>query len=76
MKITTTDDRLTIGKDGYVVGIRCGRNHSGNDRITRATGQFFECAGCDSHYTRKQIAEAHGKPGRKGSDQLYDDRAN
>ena len=67
-------DRNGIEQSGrYVVGVRCGNNHSGNDRLAGPTGGSYECCGCGTFYSPSDVRAAQRGPvgGQKGGGGLY-----
>lgn len=58
-----------------VRNIRCGLNHSGNDRLAKADRGYWQCTGCGRFYSTGQAETALGRAGQKGSGQLYDSTA-
>lgn len=62
---------MTSTKTKATTNIRCGMGHSGSHKLTHA-GTYFECDGCGKLYTAAQVAQAKGRPGEVGSDQLFD----
>jgi len=65
--------KLEIDKTGCVLGIRCGQNHSGNDRLAQ-DGAYCQCVGCGYIYTTAEIFAAVGRGGQKGTKKAYDIR--
>lgn len=59
-------------KGGRPNNIRCGLNHSGNDRLAKATGDHYQCIGCGTFYHFTSVEAARGRSAKKGSGQLRD----
>jgi len=53
--------------------LRCGKNHSGNDNVSRLCAGFVQCAGCGQIYTEREarVVFSTRRSGVKGSGKLY-----
>lgn len=54
--------RIKTRRDGYVHGVRCGQNHSGNHGLCRDSGAY-QCQGCGAWFTADQVIARLAKPG-------------
>lgn len=53
----------------YVAGVECGKNHSGNDRLSGLDVGYYQCCGCRTHYSPEAVHAAQSGPvsGEKGN---------
>jgi len=70
-RITLFNPKLDA--NGYVAGVRCGLNHSGNDRLAGPTDGYYECCGCGSFFGADTVLDTQHGPigGEKGAGGIY-----
>ena len=70
------DREGVVMKNGYVLGVLCGLNHSGNDRLSGLDCNTYQCCGCASHYTVELVRATQRGPvsGQKGQGGVYRDK--
>lgn len=53
--IRVTERSAVVLDGGRVVGAECPRSHGGNHAIHRSTSDYYECAGCGTHYVESDL---------------------
>ncbi len=68
---------IVTDANGYVAGVRCGLNHSGNDRLAGPTNGHYQCCGCGSFSTAGDVLNTQRGQigGEKGNGGIYRARA-
>ena len=73
MRTKRTKRQFQVGRNGYVLTLRCAKGHGGNRGLVESQRDTFACVGCGQFFTVEALntAAIDANPGENGGGGLY-----